>query len=253
MSGLIKAAKIAAWAVLLLITLFLVWGNLIAWAKVFSPRWSVILISVAVILSLLTARFITSREFRKILRDIKEKIATMGVAYTFDTIVNWLFNYPLYIFVIANWGKYIGGGIMIVLSFFACLTYIVIYDWLKRDIFGLEMAKGLVEEWKEYQGKNFWRSLLARFLKRWGDAGIFIALSILKDPFYTVAVCRKEVAKYNGLSKRDWKIFLGSVALGNVPWILTVSGVVWIWELDFNVIWPYFERGFFWIISRAVN
>ena len=57
-----------------------------------------------------------------------------------------------------------------------------------------------------------------------GDVFAFVALSLRFDPFITTAYLRR--GSYNGMSTRDWKIFLGSVVVSNAAWALVCFGGV---------------------------
>lgn len=63
------------------------------------------------------------------------------------------------------------------------------------------------------------------------DHVVFLFLSIKFDPFITTAYMRH--GKFNGMTKRDWKIFTGSLLLGNVYWTLACyMGIMlfeWVW------------------------
>ena len=161
----------------------------------------------------------------------KEKIGTAGLAYSFDYCVNWLFNYPLYIYVMNDYGLKYGFLIMSCLSFSICLAYILIYDIIKKDLFLLEDAKEFMEKIGSYGGESRAKKLLAWIVRKGGFFSAFLILSLWKDPFYTTAFCRK--GKYDGLSRRDWGIFLGSVVIGNAVWALSVFGGIEVFKRVF--------------------
>ena len=52
----------------------------------------------------------------------------------------------------------------------------------------------------------------------------FVVLSLRYGPFITTACLRH--GAYNGLARRDWKIFLGSVVLSNAAWTFVCFGGV---------------------------
>jgi len=95
------------------------------------------------------------------------------------------------------------------------------YDWSKRDWLGLEAVKSL----RDPGDAKGLRKLLARALQS-GDLPAFFTLSVYTDPFITTAYMRKSV--FNGMTRRDWWIFLGSWIIGNGEWILILSGGIWI-------------------------
>lgn len=161
----------------------------------------------------------------------REKLATAGLAYAVDYCVNWLFNYPLYIWVMNEFKLEKGFIVMSCLSFLLCYVYIKIYDIIKKDLFLLEDAKDWMDEMASYVGRSRIKRLRARIIKDGGFVTSFLVLSVFKDPFWTLAYCRR--GKYSGFSTRDWKIFLGSVAIGNAIWALSVFGGIEVFKLMF--------------------
>jgi hypothetical protein len=164
-------------------------------------------------------------------REKREKLATAGLAYSVDYCVNWLFNYPLYIWVMNEFGLKEGFVVMSCLSFLLCYVYIKVYDIIKKDLFLLEDVKDWMDTMANYDGASKIKLLRAKIIKKGGFATSFLILSLWKDPFYTLAFCRR--GKYNGFSMRDWGIFLGSVAVGNSVWALSVFGGIEIFKLVF--------------------
>jgi hypothetical protein len=129
------------------------------------------------------------------------------------------FDYVLYPFAIFKLGPLVGGIVMAALSLLDCLLLRRLYDWLKRDWLGIELVKGL----RLYSGPSRWKRATAWLLGR-GDAVAFVVLSLRFDPFITTAYLRH--GAYNGLARRDWKIFLGSVVLSNAAWAFICFGGV---------------------------
>lgn len=161
----------------------------------------------------------------------REKLATAGLAYSVDYCVNWLFNYPLYIWVMNEFGLEKGFIVMSCLSFLLCYAYIKIYDIIKRDLFLLEDIKDWMNGMASYAGESRVKLLRAKIIRKGGFWTSFLVISLWKDPFYTLAFCRK--GKYNGFSMRDWGIFLGSVAIGNSVWAISVFGGIEVFKLVF--------------------
>lgn len=176
--------------------------------------------SLAIILVL--AIFVPWERVVVLLKAYRKKLATAGIAYSVDYCVNWLFNYPLYIWVMDNAGLWDGYIIMSCLSFLLCYVYIKIYDIIKKDLFLLEDIKDWMDGMANYAGESKIKLLRAKIINKGGFVSSFLIISLWKDPFYTLAFCRR--GKYNGFSLRDWGIFLGSVALGNVVWAVPMFG-----------------------------
>lgn len=115
---------------------------------------------------------------------------------------------------------------MALLSLLVCLLCIWFYDWSKKDWLGIEAIK----EVKEYNGNSRWRRFLAWTMCH-SDPAACVVLSVTFDPFITMTYLRK--GSYNGMSRRDWRIFMGSWLIGNAYWAvacwLGVSALEWLW------------------------
>ena len=170
----------------------------------------------------------------------KKKIAIIGLGYTFGSAFDYAFNYGLYIPVVAMLGPIKGGIIMAILSAFACFLFIKFYDWAKQDWLGIEVAKAATDSGPEWIrkfsassriGKVLWwpfsRIILFILwsLKR-GGVIAFFALSIYTDPFITTVYFRK--GTFNGLKRRDWMIFAGSLLLGDLYWTLRTMLIIFL-------------------------
>lgn len=127
------------------------------------------------------------------------------------------FDYALYPLVIWKLGPLAGGAIMTLASLVFCLGLLRLYDRLGRDWLGLEFVKNL----RNYEGASRWRRWLAWLLSR-GDAAAFVVLSAKYDPFITTAYLRRDA--FNGMTRRDWTIFLGSWLVSNLLWIAVCYG-----------------------------
>lgn len=144
-------------------------------------------------------------------------------------LIDIAFNFFLYPFVIYKFGILKGGLMMTFLSFLACIATIKFYDWSKRDWIGIETIKSL----KSYEG-SMWFARLSAWLLRQSDAVIFVYLSINRDPFITTAYLRK--GKFNGMSKRDWTIFMGSLLLSNAYWTLACYMGITLFEWGWKAV-----------------
>ena len=105
-----------------------------------------------------------------------------------------------------------------------------IYDWSKRDWLGIETLK----EMKGYKGKSRLMWFMSGMLKK-SDLAAFFILSIKEDAFIAMVYLRHGSHQYNGMSARDWRIFLASLAVANVYWTLAsymgISLVEWAWKM----------------------
>lgn len=177
----------------------------------------------------------------------KKRIATIAVGVTFNQIFDFLFNYPLYMFVIETSGLQRGYVIMTFISFLTCLLFVKFYDWLKKDWLGIEVTKEVRDLGPEYIRKIRTKSIIGRILwwpfsriiliilwaLRKGGFVAFLALSVYTDPFITTVYMRKGHYEYNGMNRRDWIIFILSTVVSNAYWsgrtviILESAKAIW--------------------------
>lgn len=156
------------------------------------------------------------------------RLAILGIGILADRFITYTFDFALYPYVIWQYGLLLGGVVMALLSLIICLLYVWFYDWTKKDWLGIEAVKGI----KDYDGSNRWGRFVAWSLCC-SDPAACVVLSLIFDPFITMAYLRK--GSYNGMSRRDWRIFLWSWLIGNGYWAVTcwlgVSALDWIWRL----------------------
>lgn len=162
-----------------------------------------------------------------------EKIATVATGHSLSLIINNVFDYVIYIPVIAYFGPITGGLIMIMLSIILNLSLIYLYDKTGKDWLGFEMIK----ESKERLSGNL-PNWLRKALNA-GDIIAFIGLSIY-DPFFATIYLRKTEQKFRGLSKRDWAIFWTATVLSNISWIMLIFSGVSIFKVIYNFITQLF-------------
>jgi hypothetical protein len=157
------------------------------------------------------------------------RIAKLTCGISAKSLISYSFDYLLYPFVIYRLGILTGGTIMMFLSLLACIILIKFYDWSKQDWLGIETIKGM----KEYQGESRLGKLSAWILQL-SEPLVFLSLTIKEDPFITMIYLRHGSHQYNGMSARDWRIFLASVAISNIYWTLAaymgISVVEWVWK-----------------------
>lgn len=162
----------------------------------------------------------------------KERVTILGVGL----VANWLmtngFTFVLYPFIIWKFGIVSGGIAMIFLSFLFCYATILFYDWSKKDWLGIETIKDV----KNYDGsKTIGR--LTSWIMRKSDPVIFLFLSIKFDSFITTAYMRR--GKFNGMGRREWVIFMGSLFISNVYWILACFTGITIFEWASQCVGAY--------------
>jgi hypothetical protein len=144
---------------------------------------------------------------------LKNRIAELSIGLSVSNVLEYVFDYFLYPFVIFSFGILKGGIAMTLLSFIACYLTIKFYDWSKRDWLGIEAIK----EIKNYSGNNYFRRITAWLMKK-SEPIVFSFLSIKFNPFITTAYFRD--GKFTRMTKRDWSIFIASLLIGNAYWTL---------------------------------
>jgi hypothetical protein len=64
------------------------------------------------------------------------------------------------------------------------------------------------------------------------DPVVFLFCSVRYDPFITTVYLRK--GTYNGMNRRDWTVFMGSLIVSNSYWTLAcymgISLFEWAWK-----------------------
>ena len=152
----------------------------------------------------------------------KERIGIMAIGHSFKQVEEWVFDFALYPAVIAWLGALKGGLVMTAFSASECLFLIFIYDRTKKDWFGFELVKE-VRDGEEKQGRVV---RFIQYLARKSNWLAFLVLSAYTDPFMTTVYMRKGAEAYNGLSRRDWGIFWGSVLVANLWWTTAMTFAV---------------------------
>ena len=156
----------------------------------------------------------------------KERIATLALGHVgnflFGKCIDWGLD-PLVAFLLFS---HVGGikGFLLtwitlsIISLVVCYATLVFYDWSKTDWLGIETIKTL----KELEGSKF-KLMVAKMVRK-GDIFAVIALSIITDSFIVIAYMRHGKNQYNGLTERDWEIFLVSVLISNGWWTILMYG-----------------------------
>jgi len=155
------------------------------------------------------------------------RAAELVVGISTKQLVSWSLEYMLCPYIIYTFGLLWGGVTMLFISVFSCLLAIRLYDWSKRDWLGIEAIKEL----QNYEGEKSAGRFASWFLKK-SEPVVFLFLTVWYDPFITTAYLRH--GKFNGMAVRDWKIFFGSLLIGNAYWILAcymgITIVEWAWR-----------------------
>ena len=143
-------------------------------------------------------------------------------------------------FLIEKLGLTRGFVVMSVISFLTCLLFIQFYDWLKVDWLGIEVAKEVRDFGPEWIKKLNPESIIVKILwwpfskiiliilwaLKKGGFVAFVALSVYTDPFITTVYMRKGRHEYNGLSRKDWQMFIASTIVSNGYWAIITFAIL---------------------------
>lgn len=184
------------------------------------------------------------RQFRSWFARHKHRIGLVVVGHTAKRIEEYLFDWLIYGVVVfwstSQWGPLYGSLvaflIMAPISALFCWLYILFYDWAKIDWLGFEALKEL----KEVETTGLFGRLF-RHVVRFGDAPVFILLSMYGDPFMVTIYFRKRENAHGGLTRRDWKIFWAAVVFSNAYWTLRWAVIVVLAQF----VWTTFLEPFF--------
>jgi len=150
---------------------------------------------------------------KRFLLKYKTRIGIMGLGHTCVSLLNHSFDFILYPIVIWKAGLVNGVAIMTILAFMSDLAVIYFYDKTKKDWLGIETLKRVEESITSRPV-----TVVFNWVRNRGDMITASALSFLIDPLLIVLYMRYGSNKYNGLNRRDWKIFLTATVIGNLYW-----------------------------------
>ncbi len=151
---------------------------------------------------------------------IINSIATITTAISLYAAVNWVIDYFLYALIIWRFGSIRGGLLLAVIMFIIDFLTVRFYDWAKTDWLAIEYAKEKLDS--GYYGRYI-SSVKSEYRHLWMVLCVVI-LSLKFNPFITTVVMRDGTYTYNGLSRRDWAIFVSSHLIGQLYWISLISG-----------------------------
>ena len=147
----------------------------------------------------------------------RTRFAIVGLGLIANKAFVYGWNFGVYPAVLVLGGPIYGSLLMFPLNFGANYGTLRLYDWSGKDWLGIETIK----EVREYHGPR----LIGRVLSRALNAPLGVAvvvLSLVFDPFITTAYLRHGAHLYDGLSRRDWRIFLASFMVGTSYWVALV-------------------------------
>lgn len=149
-----------------------------------------------------------------------KRLTAIGSGHLAIASVNYGFDFLLYPFVIYLLGAIRGGAVMIALALLLNYSLVLFYSRTESDWLGLEWLRLQ----KDTEAQNFLGRVLRFALKR-GDWLAFLLLS-RQDPFKAFVFKRGRVSLENGFSRKDWQVFITANLIGNLFWILVVSGSI---------------------------
>ena len=144
---------------------------------------------------------------------IKLWLAGIGSYY----ILTWVYDYVVVSFLLIYFGLLKGIIVVVILSMIIDLATLKFYDWFKKDWLALETLKDMENK------KNFFGKLL-NFVHNKSVFVTVVVLSLTSNAFVVTTYMRKGANLYNGLTKRDWAIFISSSLLINVYWVFVIGG-----------------------------
>jgi hypothetical protein len=160
----------------------------------------------------------------------KEKYGIWILGFLVNDLMERLINWVAYSLIIKYMGFWLGMTVLIPIGFITCYGTMVFYDWSKTDWIAIEKVKSM----KEYDGKWMFAKIFWKLVKK-SDWLAFILLSVLKDSFITTAYLRKGSYQFNGMNKRDWKIFLASLVIGCFAWGFFIKTGLSVFEYAWDI------------------
>ena len=151
---------------------------------------------------------------------ILKRALLVGAGLAMKQAINWPFDLILYPLMMLWLGHLWGGIVMTILSVFLNLLVIAGYDWAKTDWLLIEALKQIRDD----PPSNGWRGLVGRLLRK-GDVPAFFILCA-DDPITVTLYLRQGSYQFNGLSGRDWRIFLAATVVANLYWIVGWAMVI---------------------------
>lgn len=148
----------------------------------------------------------------------RSHLMEIGTGLIIYATFRWLFENVLYVYIIYRFGLFVGGAIMTFLSVGICSGTLFLYQHMRIDWVGA----GILARFSSVPNPSWWQRIISWGMSR-GSSVIFLVLSIFQDPFITTSYFRQ--GRFGALQVRDWKIFFGSVLVGNLYWTLR-SGIV---------------------------
>ena len=159
-----------------------------------------------------------------------------------------VFDHVVYPLVLAWLGNIAGGVVMTLASMIICAAVLAFYEYGKVDWLGVDAVEAVKEHgesWVRRLDSAHWAIrtiawlpsrvfLLVLWAIKKSDIWAFIALSLYEDAFKTTAFLRK--GKFDRFGRKDAMIFLASLLISNVYWIIRWSVILEVLVRSFRFI-----------------
>ena len=145
-----------------------------------------------------------------------KKLGAIGIGLAGVESLNHFFDFVMYPLIIGLLGSIKGGIIMMVLALGLNYGLVLVYNKTKQDWFGFEWLR--LQETKK-TGLPVWQILR---MGRWPAFGLLSWW----DPFLAFVFIRGRLPAGSKFTAADWKWFFWANFLGNLIWILLVSGAI---------------------------
>lgn len=146
--------------------------------------------------------------------------ATLSAGLALRWIINHGFDYVLYPVVLVAFGTTVGGIILTILALIINVLIIRAYDWSQTDWLLIEKLKSKVHD----ESHTGIKGRIFDFIRR-NNVLMFFVLN-LDDPITATLYLREGAYQYNGLTKRDWGIYIASNIVSNFYWIIGWSLII---------------------------
>jgi hypothetical protein len=149
-----------------------------------------------------------------------KRLGAFGTAVAVIETQNHFFDYILYPATIVWLGAVKGGILMTVAALAMNYLIVVWYNKTRQDWFGLE--------WLRFREKSEAQTItggILRLLLMLGKWPSYVLISIY-DPAYGFIFLRGRESRGWSISRTDWVWFVISNLIGNLAWILVLTGVI---------------------------
>lgn len=116
------------------------------------------------------------------------------------------------------WGSALSICIMVPITGIINYAYLKVYDRVGVDALGAELLKRI----RHIRARGL-LGLVVNPIIWLIDWTLVLLIACFEDSFVATVYARKGVEQYNGLSKRDWVIFVLTTVISNVFWVFLAS------------------------------